>query len=93
MLYDLIIKNKKNAPISSSNLTGENTRNFLFFFLFICHISNIIKMEIKKKKKKKTSHKPFYHINLKTYYSFYYNIQTHIFICYLFKYITTHFSF
>ncbi|KOB58392.1 hypothetical protein PFHG_00135 [Plasmodium falciparum HB3] len=46
MLYDLIIKNKKNAPISSSNLTGENTRNFLFFFLFICHISRIISLII-----------------------------------------------
>ncbi|SOV76154.1 conserved Plasmodium membrane protein, unknown function [Plasmodium sp. gorilla clade G3] len=46
MLYDLIIKNKKNAPTSPSNLTGENTRNFLFFFLFICHISRIISLII-----------------------------------------------
>ncbi|SBO23360.1 conserved Plasmodium protein, unknown function [Plasmodium knowlesi strain H] len=46
LLYQLLIRNRKVSPVASANLTGEKTRNFLFVFLFFCHISRIISLTI-----------------------------------------------
>ncbi|SCQ16072.1 conserved protein, unknown function [Plasmodium ovale] len=46
LLYKLLIRNSKVSLIASANWTGEQTRNFLFIFLFFCHISRIASLII-----------------------------------------------